>query len=299
VNLLLKRRVAINTRGPSGISPLQSAAAEGHAAVVRLLLHKGAQIDQISQLHGTALCAAASRGRLEVVKVLLRKGAKIDVVGGPYGNALQAAAWAGKRAVVDALLDAGAEINAQSPEGCTALQIASFAGNTQVIRSLLVRGAHVNAPGEKYGSALKAANDHGRFEAVTLLLQFGASDPSLLMKPNSQFEEKPGSRTMSTETTAPWKLTLDFPEPINLESMPDDDTDITSRGFSNSSAATPPISPGPSIPFSSLSPLSPSARNITVMSSPPQPSTHDRNGRPTVNNSGFSVINDPQSANIE
>lgn len=136
MNILLKRKVTINTRGPSGLLPLQSPAAECHTAVVRLLLHKGAQIDQISQLHGTTLRSSIQR-QAGGIRILLGKGAKIDITGAKYGNALQTATWAGRATVVDALLDAGAEINGKGPKDCTALQIASFTENTQVIRTLL------------------------------------------------------------------------------------------------------------------------------------------------------------------
>ena len=152
------------------------AAAEGHLAVVQLLLHKEAQIDQISQLHGSALSAAASRGRVEVVQYLLEKGANVNVVGGPHGNALQAATWVGKPTIVEALLGAGADINARGDGDCTALHIAAFAGHANVIRSLLNLGGAINidAPGGTYGCAFKAADDQGNFEAVMVLMEAGA-----------------------------------------------------------------------------------------------------------------------------
>jgi ankyrin repeat protein len=93
VNVLFKKGAAINVKGASRKFSLQIATPERHLPVVKLLLNRDAQIDQTSQLHGTALSAAASHGRVVVVRFLLYEKSNVNVVGGPYGNALQAAEW--------------------------------------------------------------------------------------------------------------------------------------------------------------------------------------------------------------
>jgi len=65
--------------------PLQTAAANGHADAVRLLLNNGAEVNRVSSLN-TPLNAAVSHGHLEVVLVLMQRGADI-CYGSPGGTA--------------------------------------------------------------------------------------------------------------------------------------------------------------------------------------------------------------------
>jgi GTPase KRas protein len=272
VNFLLKRKSAINAKGPSGTSPIQIAAAEGHLAVVRLLLHKGAQIDQTSQLHGTALSAAASRGRVEIVRFLLKKEAKVNVVGGPYGNALQAAAWVGSAPIVEALLGAGADINARGDGDCTALQIAAFAGHANVIRTLLDLGGafNIDAPGGKYGCALRAADDQGHFEAVTLLLKAGATP------------------------------TLRSPSEIAISDSPENDEaeDAAMTAQIANDAVSPPIPTG-DWPLSASTPVLTTALSTDHLSRSLDRPLRGLGERPNIHAIGFSSISSPVDAVVE
>jgi len=119
------------------VSPLQLAAAEGHLDIVRLLIGKGAGIDQCGLRYGTALSAAASGGHLDVVRCLLKKGASVHIKGGRYGYPLHAAAWGGNPDVVRCLLRAGADVNAVGGGHCTAVQMATFNEKSEALDVLL------------------------------------------------------------------------------------------------------------------------------------------------------------------
>jgi hypothetical protein len=51
---LFKKGAAFNIKGPSGTSPLQIAAPEGHLPAVKLLLNRVAQINQTDSCMGPA-----------------------------------------------------------------------------------------------------------------------------------------------------------------------------------------------------------------------------------------------------
>ncbi|KAH6708796.1 hypothetical protein BKA61DRAFT_443599, partial [Leptodontidium sp. MPI-SDFR-AT-0119] len=63
--------------------------------------------------YGNALQAAINEGQEAVVKLLLHSGADVNAQGGHYGNVLQVALWKGSEAVVQVLLDSEADVNAQ------------------------------------------------------------------------------------------------------------------------------------------------------------------------------------------
>ncbi|KAF5826428.1 ankyrin repeat-containing domain protein, partial [Dunaliella salina] len=59
-------------------TPLVAATKEGHLDAVRLLLDKGAAIDEAEEDGWTPLCWASSRGHLEIAKLLVDRGADVS-----------------------------------------------------------------------------------------------------------------------------------------------------------------------------------------------------------------------------
>jgi ankyrin repeat protein len=163
-------RKRVDRRTEDGWTALQVAASEGHEGVVKLLLHKGADVNAQGGDYGNALEAASWPGHEAVVKLLLDAGADFNAQGGDYGNALQMASYKGHDAVVKLLLDAGADVNAQGGYYGNALQTASWGGHEAVVRLLLNKDADVNAQGGRYGNALYAASERGHEAVVKLLL---------------------------------------------------------------------------------------------------------------------------------
>jgi ankyrin repeat protein len=133
VNRLLDHGVDVNAWGPDGFTPLQQAAAGGHANLVAVLLERGADANAVggSEVVGglhlaglPALMWAAVRGHEGVVTVLVEHGVDANARDARGRTALMLAAWAGDAAVMDALLDAGADVN-EAVGGETALTIAA------------------------------------------------------------------------------------------------------------------------------------------------------------------------------
>ena len=87
-------------------------------------------------------------GHEEIVKLLLEKGADVNNQDGHYGNALQLAIKCDHEEIVKLLLEKGADVNARSETG-TAIETAALFNNKKVIEVLLERGVDVNAGGRQ------------------------------------------------------------------------------------------------------------------------------------------------------
>ena len=177
IRLLISK--GVDVRGGKNGAALQAAVDSGNIEYIELLLDKGADVNAVGGVYGTALqAAAASRwGSVKKVQLLLDRGADVNAVGGVYGTALQAAVCMNNCEYIELLLDRGADVNAVGGMYGTALQaaVASNGGNVECMRLLLDRGAGVNAVGGVYGTALQAASASStNIECMQLLLDRGA-----------------------------------------------------------------------------------------------------------------------------
>ena len=175
----------INAPDRKGETLLQSAAAKGKLAVVKLLLDTGAAVDGLQQPGLTALHYAAANGHKAVVDLLLSKGAKPGAQTGNGVTPLHLAARKGYEEVVKALLAAGAPVNAAPAElgssdtddlqyrisaGQTPLHLAAIAGYAGLVELLLAKGADINAVDVFGRTPLSYAVDKHYQPVVQLLL---------------------------------------------------------------------------------------------------------------------------------
>ncbi|KAK8923034.1 Ankyrin repeat domain-containing protein 50 [Metarhizium anisopliae] len=159
-----------------GQTPLLWAARNGHKAVVKLLIEKGANIETTESYYGqTPLFWAAGNGHEAVVKLLLENGANIDVRNNRYGQTpLSRASKNGHEAVVKLLLENGADIEAiDNLNGQTLLLWAAGNGHEAVVTLLLENGANIKAKDEKGQTPLSWAAGNGHEAVVRLLLEKG------------------------------------------------------------------------------------------------------------------------------
>ncbi len=166
----------INAPDRNGETLLESAAAKGKLAVVKLLLDSGAAVDGLQQPGLTALDYAAANGHKAVVDLLLSKGAKAGAQTESGITPLHLAAAKGYEEVAKALLAAGAPVNAQTKgagqrstenlqyhagAGTTPLQLAALGGYTGMVELLLSKGADANMVDGSGRTALSyAAENH-------------------------------------------------------------------------------------------------------------------------------------------
>jgi ankyrin repeat protein len=93
----------------------------------------------------TLLQSAAAKGKLAVVKVLLENGAAVDGFQQPGLTPLHYAAANGHKAIIDFLLSKGAKPDSRTESGVTPLHFAAQKGYESVAKALLAAGAPVNA----------------------------------------------------------------------------------------------------------------------------------------------------------
>ncbi|KAJ5905316.1 ankyrin repeat-containing domain protein [Penicillium subrubescens] len=155
---------------------LTTAARNGHAELVQLLLDEGADINGESEFHGTALADACYNGHEEVVKILLDLGVNVNTglsnIGLASRNSLEAAAYGGHLGIVQILLEHGIHVHSY---GTRALWEAAGGGHEEIVCLLLAAGVTPDVYyNSRSGSALCRAIRYGHRRVVQLLLDHGA-----------------------------------------------------------------------------------------------------------------------------
>lgn len=209
--VLLAHGADVNAKSDDGRTPLMIAAGLlGGAPVVKLLLAHGAKVNPTSNpgAESSPLLEAALAGDAEIMRTLLDRGADLEDVGGfaityavgadcrkcvdllvarkldpkEYTIALQNVAVLDDPELIRRMLDHGADVNAPDPTGRTALLYAAVSDvpSPEVVKLLLAKGANVNAKSTHPQSvdtgrtALDLARMHGDTPVVDLLLKSGA-----------------------------------------------------------------------------------------------------------------------------
>ncbi|XP_070694414.1 ankyrin repeat domain-containing protein 50 [Pempheris klunzingeri] len=184
VKKLLDSGLSLKESGSTdGQTLLASAAHEGSANVVELLLTHGSNPLDSDNQGQTPLTLASRQGHVEVLSVLLEwaKSQEPDTtvqmmehVDNEGWTALRAAAWGGHNEAVRLLLDAGADVDGCDTEGRTALRAAAWGGHDEIVLTLLEYGAQVDKADSKGRTPLIAAAYMGHHEAVEIFLDHKA-----------------------------------------------------------------------------------------------------------------------------
>lgn len=150
------RGVDPNMRDAKGDTGLLIALREqSWKAAQTLMLYPALDVNAANQVGETPLMLAALRGRLDWAKMLLARGAHINQ---PGWTPLHYAASANEdSACLQWLLEKGAEPNARSPNGTTALMMAARYGTESSVDLLLSAGADKNLRNDQGLTALDFA----------------------------------------------------------------------------------------------------------------------------------------------
>lgn len=131
--LLARPEIDVNALNAAGESALMIAAIKGDVADAKMLLDKGAKVNQPgwSPLH-----YAASGPEVGVVKLLIGKGANIDAESPNGTTPLMMAAQYGSEDSMEALLAAGADPQRKNQKGLTAVDFARLSGRAPLVKRL-------------------------------------------------------------------------------------------------------------------------------------------------------------------
>lgn len=222
VALLLEKDADLNCRCRSSyvlsfidsdeeyLTPLILASIKGYSKIAKMLLIKGAKVDDKTELQNTALKYAVSYDQLEIVKILIKnkanihdkyekgttllmktingnknnlsiakllieKGIKVDEKDKYGGTAfMYAAAYGNYIDLLKLLLKNGADVNSVAKGGYTALLGATGLGIVEVVKFLIDNGADINAKNEQGKTALMIVEEHKKLKIVELLKKAAA-----------------------------------------------------------------------------------------------------------------------------
>jgi ankyrin repeat protein len=168
-------------RPPRG-EDLPAAAALGDLDAITKLLDLDLPIHSVDAQGADALLRAAGSGHAALIGLLLDRGADPARAAPSGATPLSAAVTARREAAVATLLERGVAVDSRLPTGATPLMIAAALGFPEIVTRLLARGAQVNARDERGTSSLHAAaqfafrsseTDSAR-RVLQLLLEHGA-----------------------------------------------------------------------------------------------------------------------------
>ncbi|MCJ1286603.1 hypothetical protein MMC26_005949 [Xylographa opegraphella] len=200
VKNLLQKGANVESRCANRDTPLIRAVITGNEMSVNLLLDNGALVDAMARGR-TPLHEAVHSGDLRMVKLLLHRNANVNIKaprdyvhpdsvtpGRDESHSLTShdvefvwsplfrAANSGRDYIVSLLIEEGADINARGPSELTALMLAVKDHHDSVTKVLLEKGASTAATDESGWTALhQAAHNLGREKAARLLLEHGAA----------------------------------------------------------------------------------------------------------------------------
>ncbi len=121
-----------NQEDKQGVSPLATAASEGQAEIVALLLTNGVNANSAVRGGVSPLLLAAANGHAATVQRLLAAGATANATGAFGNTALIVATRNGHTPIVKLLLAAGANRQLRNSDGNSATDIADALGHTEL-----------------------------------------------------------------------------------------------------------------------------------------------------------------------
>uniref|UniRef100_A0A0D9UXB4 Uncharacterized protein n=1 Tax=Leersia perrieri TaxID=77586 RepID=A0A0D9UXB4_9ORYZ len=167
---LLDRGADPSTPDPDGgETPLHWAAYNGDSELARLLLVRGADVGA-ANARGTALHVATAQGHAAVVGVLLDHGADPNKIANCVFTPLVSSLLGRSLECMKLLIQAGANVNGAGFNGATPLMLAcSRSGSIGFIKCLLESGANPNIHDELGRLPVEIAAIHAEREAIEVL----------------------------------------------------------------------------------------------------------------------------------
>lgn len=157
--------------------PIHWACSGGHEIIVEYLLNVCCSpVDEADDSGWTPLIIASSAGRDNIVKLLLERKADPNNLTATGHSALHYAASRNRYHIAELLVAANADLNAQDTVSlATPLHRAASKGNLKIVRLLLENKCDPNLMDSEGNTPLHMACEEERTEVAELLIQHGAS----------------------------------------------------------------------------------------------------------------------------
>ena len=136
VEQVLAQGVSVNIRGTEefhGVTPLIFASGIGSLVIVKLLVEKGARLNDTDTQGNTALIQAAKKGHFDTLQYLLLQGANPNAETNQKWKALMFAAHRGQFEVLKTLLKHGANADFQDDLGMSSMMSAAQNGHFEIV----------------------------------------------------------------------------------------------------------------------------------------------------------------------
>jgi ankyrin repeat protein len=157
-------------KGVKGFTPLHFACQNGHEEIVKILIDKGADVNQATEKGFTPFYIACQNGHEEIVKLLIDMGADVSQTTKDGCTPLYMACQNGHEEIVKLLIDMGADVSQTTKDGCNPLHVASAEGHEEVVKLLIDKVENVNQANENGCTPLYMACQEGHEEIVKLLI---------------------------------------------------------------------------------------------------------------------------------
>ncbi|KAJ4308618.1 hypothetical protein N0V84_011995 [Fusarium piperis] len=162
-------------------TPLTWAAQEGQIEILRLLLQRGADIDEIDLQCYTPLMQASKAGHQAAVSFLIKKGAAVET---SYARtAMSLALDNGHLATLKVLIEANVHWDPDPERLQTELREASLWGNEEMVKFLVEQQVEIHAQDPRGNTALSLALENNHIATSRLLIKANADhglDPEYL-----------------------------------------------------------------------------------------------------------------------
>jgi ankyrin repeat protein len=169
VKLLLDKGADVNDRDKSRSSPhMVNAVHGGHEELVQLFLESG--LDVKTDKHGQLLLTAAKEGYLDISKMLIDYGAPVDAQGRKGNTPLILASRCYSREITACLLDRNADIEVANEKEQRPLHAAVKSGDLGLARVILENNPSIGARLADGNTALHIAASTGQVIMVVILL---------------------------------------------------------------------------------------------------------------------------------
>ncbi|XP_043740913.1 putative ankyrin repeat domain-containing protein 19 isoform X2 [Cervus elaphus] len=172
--VLLLGKSGLNDKDKMNRTALHLACANGHPAVVALLLERKCRLNLCDSENKTALMKAVECQEEECATLLLEHGADPNLTGANGNTALHHAVFCQNISLAAKLLSYDANIEARNEDDLTPLLLAISERKQQMVEFLVKKEANVHAVDKMKRTALILAVSYESMSVVSLLLQRGA-----------------------------------------------------------------------------------------------------------------------------